>query len=337
MPPCVSVIIPVYNVEKYLHRCVNSVVNQTLKDIEIILVDDGSPDQSPAFCDQYEAEYSNIRVIHKENGGLASARNAGMRIAEGKYIFFLDSDDWLEPDGLQLLYDAAEKDRVDFVRFRAILTGWPGKPVNSPGTLEPIRELASGYYERQRILSDVYPRLLATSELTMGAIVGVCGALYNRNFLITNKLWFYEEVEFSEDQIFSACLVRAATSFVYIGTPCVYHYCYNPSSISKSFRKGRWDSCKETIRLAKKEFANDVEYDFSMQLNWLIWFCVLLALKERKYIPSIGDKVDYCKRILHDPVLKDYHLRLKGIHVSVKQKMVLILIKLKAAGIIARI
>ena len=337
MSPLVSVIIPVYNVEQYLHRCVDSVLNQTLQDLEIILVDDGSPDQSPVFCDQYAARYSNVKVVHKENGGLASARNAGMRIAEGKYIFFLDSDDWLDPDGLQLLYETAEREQVDFVRFRAIHTGWPGRPEHIPGTLEPIRELVSGYYDRQRILKEVYPRLLATSELTMGSIVGACGALYNHSFLIKYNLWFYEIVKFSEDQIFSACVVRAASNFVYIGTPCVYHYCYNPSSISKSFREGRWNSCKETIRLVEEEFSHDTEYDFSLQLNWLRWFCVLLALNERKYISSAKDKTEYCKSVLRDPVIKDYHLKIKGIHVSRKQFILLVLIKLKAAGAIARI
>ena len=87
----VSVIVPVYNVEKYLSRCIESIINQTIKDIEIILVDDGSPDQSPQICDEYALKDGRIRVIHKKNGGLASARNAGMKIARGDYIFFVDS------------------------------------------------------------------------------------------------------------------------------------------------------------------------------------------------------------------------------------------------------
>lgn len=333
----ISVVIPVYNVEKYLRRCVDSVINQTYSSLEIILVDDGSPDQCPVICDEYAEQDKRIKVIHKTNGGLASARNAGMKVATGKYLFFVDSDDWLDPDGLQLLYDAAEKDNVDFVRYRAIRTGWPGKEENTPGTLEPIRELKPGYYEKKRILHEVYPRLLATSELTMGSIVGAWEALYNRNFLIRNNLWFYEEVKYGEDQIFSACVVRAASSFVYIETPCVYHYCYNLSSISRSFRQDRWNSCKETIRLAKKDFSHDTEYDFSLQLNWLIWFCILLALNERKYISSYKKRVAYCKSILFDPIIKEYHLQMRGIQVSIKQRIILYLIKFKAASIIARI
>ena len=105
--PKISVVIPIYNVEKYLQRCVDSVLNQTLRDLEIILVDDGSPDKCPLICDQYAKKDSRVFVIHKKNGGLASARNAGMKAATGTYLFFLDSDDWIDLDGLELLYNTA--------------------------------------------------------------------------------------------------------------------------------------------------------------------------------------------------------------------------------------
>jgi len=333
--PCVSVIIPVYNVEQYLERCVDSVLCQTLRDLQIILVDDGSPDGSPAICDRYAAEEERVQVVHKKNGGLASARNAGLKVAEGKYIFFLDSDDWLEPDGMELLYNTAEQYQVDFVRYRAIRTGWPGLPENAPCMVEPVRELTEGYYNRDRILSDIYPRLLATPQLTMGAIVGAWGSLYLRDFLSRNGLSFYEEVKFSEDLIFNAHVVKAAKSFFFIDKPCVYHYFYNPNSISKSFRAGRWESCKQTIRLAEEGFANDPEYDFSKQLNYLRWFCVLLSLNERKHLQSFSEKKAYVSGILSDPVLEKYALRTDGLDVSKKQSILLSLIQLRAAAAIA--
>ena len=93
MSPKVSIIVPVYNVEKYLKRCVDSLVGQTLKDIEIILVDDGSPDGCPKMCDDFVATDSRIKVVHKPNGGLGSARNAGLEVAKGEYVAFVDSDD----------------------------------------------------------------------------------------------------------------------------------------------------------------------------------------------------------------------------------------------------
>ena len=335
--PDVSVIIPVYNVEQYLKRCVDSVLCQSLTNLEIILVDDGSPDRSPVICDQYLAEDERVQVIHKQNGGLASARNAGLKIATGKYIFFLDSDDWIDPDGLQLLYETAEKYQVDFVRFRAIRSNWPGLPENAPGMLGEERELPGGYYDRSKIIELVYPKLLATPKLTMGAIVGVWESLYSTEFLKQNALFFFEEVKFSEDQIFSAHVVKAANSFYYIDTACVYHYWYNPKSISRSFREGRWESCKQTIRLSEAGFGDDNCYDFSEQLNALRWFNILLALNEKKYLETSKERIKYCRSILSDPNLKMRQLSLKNLDISAKQRILLVLIKLKMAVIVAKL
>lgn len=102
----ISVIIPVYKVEKYLKKCVDSVINQMFKDLEIWLVDDGSPDNCPAICDEYAAKDSRIRVIHKKNGGLSDARNAAIEVMTGKYVTFVDSDDYIAEDAIQTLYDA---------------------------------------------------------------------------------------------------------------------------------------------------------------------------------------------------------------------------------------
>lgn len=96
--PKVSIIVPVYNAEKYLRECVESVLCQTLSDIELILVDDGSTDSSPTLCDQYAAQDRRVKVIHKPNGRAASARNAGLRVASGEYVAFVDADDWISPD-----------------------------------------------------------------------------------------------------------------------------------------------------------------------------------------------------------------------------------------------
>ena len=95
MNSLISVIVPIYNVEKYLDKCVDSIINQTYKNLEIILVDDGSPDNCPQMCDDYAKKDSRIRVVHKENGGLSDARNAGMKVATGEYVSFIDSDDYI--------------------------------------------------------------------------------------------------------------------------------------------------------------------------------------------------------------------------------------------------
>ena len=109
----ISIIVPVYNVEKYLHRCIESILNQTYKDLEIILVDDGSPDRCGQICDDYAQKDSRIKVIHKENGGLGLARNSGIAVCSGEYIMFLDSDDYLAVDAVQVLFDRILSDCSD--------------------------------------------------------------------------------------------------------------------------------------------------------------------------------------------------------------------------------
>lgn len=122
MKPLISVIIPVYNVEDYLYRCVNSVLSQSYQNLEIILIDDGSPDKCPILCDELSKLDSRIVVIHQENEGLAGARNTGLKVAKGDYIGFLDSDDWLELDTYKYCIDLMDKFNADVVQFESIQT-----------------------------------------------------------------------------------------------------------------------------------------------------------------------------------------------------------------------
>lgn len=111
--PVITVVVPIYNVEKYLERCVDSILAQTFQDIEVILVDDGSPDNCAALCDEYARKDTRVRVIHKENGGLSDARNAGMDTAKGEYLCFIDSDDFIDPEMLQILYQLLTDNQAD--------------------------------------------------------------------------------------------------------------------------------------------------------------------------------------------------------------------------------
>ncbi len=333
----ISVVIPVYNVEKYLCRCVDSVISQTHSSLEIILVDDGSPDQCPKICDQYKEQDKRIKVIHKENGGLASARNAGMKIATGKYLFFVDSDDWLDCDGLEKLYQLAEEYNVDFVRYRSVRENWPGLPPHYPTMVEKEREMRGGYYSKDDIDKEVLPRLFATSSLTLGPIVGSWGSLYKTSLLKTNNIQFHEEIKYSEDVLFSAEVVTNANSFYYLENGGIYHYFYNDSSISKSFRRDRWESCKALVRISEEGFLNKGGYDFENQMIYLRWFCILLSLNERKHLKQAKERVTYCRSIMEDSVTKETPLCLSSINVSFKQKALMIIVKQSLAHIMGSI
>ena len=112
----VSIIVPIYRAEKYLNKCVQSIVDQTYKNLEIILVDDGSPDNCPAICDAWAKKDSRIRVIHQRNGGFSAARNAGLDAATGTYIQFVDSDDWIEPNMVEALVIYAQQTHADIMK-----------------------------------------------------------------------------------------------------------------------------------------------------------------------------------------------------------------------------
>ncbi len=155
----ISVIVPVYNMKEYLARCVDSILGQTYRDFELILVDDGSTDISPALCDEYAANDSRVRVIHKENGGLSAARNTGVNIASGHYVIFIDSDDWVREDTLELLLAAAERHdaEVSIGRFRMVETS------NVPDG-EPLRQVVNKCVSGEEALRDIlYGRLYGTT------------------------------------------------------------------------------------------------------------------------------------------------------------------------------
>lgn len=119
--PLISVIVPVYGVEEYLCECVDSIIAQTYKDIEIILVDDGSPDRSGEICDRYELKDARIRVVHKDNGGLSSARNAGLELAKGEFVTFCDSDDFLDARTIEIAYSVFQRQTCDIVSYESVL------------------------------------------------------------------------------------------------------------------------------------------------------------------------------------------------------------------------
>lgn len=132
MNPKISIIVPVYKVEPYIHKCIDSILNQTFKDFELILIDDGSPDNCGKICDEYALKDNRVLVIHKENGGLSSARNRGIDIAKGEYIGFVDSDDWIEPDMYEILYDICKLNDCDMANCSSTIY-FPNKTVVNGG------------------------------------------------------------------------------------------------------------------------------------------------------------------------------------------------------------
>ena len=333
----VSVIVPVYQAEKYLRRCVKSIQMQELQDIQIILVDDGSVDHCPELCDEYSKQDKRVQVIHKKNGGLSSARNAGMRAANGDYVFFVDADDWIDPETLRELVQAIEKTGADFVRFRPMTANWPGKRDGSLVDFGTEKGMEEGIYDRSRIEKTIIPRLFATPQLQLGVIVSVWRSIYRREFLISKSLYFKEDIRYSEDTIFSANVVMNTNLFVYLDGPRYYHYFYNPDSITKSYREGRWENYKRLMLYFDQDFSCCSKYDFHDQLCIQKLYCIASAVAECKKIPNKGRKIEKLKEIILDPVTQEACNHLYLLQVDWKMNVIFRLIKWKAFYLIALI
>ena len=224
--PLISVIVPVYKVEKYLDKCVQSLLNQTYKNIEIILVDDGSPDNCGQMCDEYAAKDSRVKVIHKENGGLVSARNAGFNAVTGEWHMYIDSDDWIDLDSCEKLVAAINRHPDMNLIFFNMVVELETKSIKGK------RKLQSDKPEIQ------YDRAgcIELSRMSLDHIAGVASAclkLVNTNHAHANNLISNPKLkQGSEDAEYSLRAYYSCKKSLYINE-YLYHYRYNPTSISK--------------------------------------------------------------------------------------------------------
>ncbi len=272
-----SFIIPVYKVEKYLPQCLESILCQTYPHYEIILVDDGSPDQCPQLCDSYKKQDSRIRVIHKENGGLSSARNAGMVVAQGDYIIFLDSDDyWQSPESLSLLYRHIEETASDVVVIKHTCF------LENTNTFQPQNlsfsqsDFASGEYDQQ------------LHQLVQHQLYDTCAwnKIFKRKLLQTADLSFQEKI-ISEDLDWAARLCLVAQSVSILSEPVYVYRKGRPGSITSSIKmknlvdtKGsiirclNYPSVKEQSDLFQRAYYSYVAY------RYIIWLAESTVVKD---------------------------------------------------------
>lgn len=238
----VSIVVPIYKTEKYLEQCIKSIVNQTYQNLEIILVDDGSPDACPQICDAWAEKDHRIRVIHKENGGLSSARNAGIDIAAGEYICFFDSDDFIAPHAIEHSYSAAKMACADVAVFGFSSVDNDGKKLK-----EYIPKPEKLIYEGEEIQTVFLPELLGAdpqtgkvSELRMSAWLCFCSTKLMKT---CGRIFQSEKEIISEDVFFMLELYRHVNKAVVL-QESLYFYRDNQLSISRSYRPDRYQKIK---------------------------------------------------------------------------------------------
>lgn len=268
--PRVSIIVPIYNAEKNLAECIDSILNQTMKDIEVILVDDGSTDSSPAICDTYAARDSRVQVIHKPNGRASSARNAGMRAASGEYIAFVDSDDWIESEMYEkMLESGADVCLCDFMRFLG--------EQEFPNTHANVK---AGFYNREQMKSDIFPYLVMDG-VDYPITISNCVMLIRRSIIEENGLSYREDIHISEDAPFGSEVLYCAQSFAYLKEHFFYHYRMTEGSSSRTYKEWWWDSSLKINEEIEDFFGNCPDYDFTQQIKSNMFY---LARAEIFYI-----------------------------------------------------
>jgi glycosyltransferase involved in cell wall biosynthesis len=295
LQPKVSIIVPVYNAEKYLERCINSLKNQTLEDIEIILVDDSSTDSSLEICNRMASDDPRIKVIHKVNEGAGYARNAALEIVSGEYIGFVDSDDYIAPEMFKTLYEKAQLYLSDLVMSGVLFVD--GNMFSQEG--ECVRKI---YFDKDTHFD--------TKESLMELRMGIIGAtaddvddskygmsiwknLFKTEIIKKNGITSNSEREIlSEDALFMIDFISCINKATGINE-AFYNYCRNEDSISKSYKKDRFEKSLIFVGEVEKRFKKDIPpelYQIYIDRFWQA-MCRVVCLQE--IVHATDNKISY--------------------------------------------
>lgn len=332
MDELVSIVVPVYNVEKYLRECVDSILSQTYSNFEIILVDDGSTDNSGKICDDY-AKNLKVKVIHKQNAGLGLARNSGIEIADGKYITFIDSDDYWDKNALKELMDVMKSECAD-----TCIGGYTR--VNNEGVVllkeKPELQIFSTNEEVRELF---FPRLMGSAPTKKDAFrPSVWNAVYSLDIIREHKLKFpSERVYIAEDIMFDLDYYLYANKVVTVPSP---GYCYRvtPGSLTQKYKADRFEKVIFLYR-AVFEKLKEYGYDNECMLRAKRQFFVYLrsSIKQEKVEVSKLSKKDALKNIREicnssftKECIKSYPVKCLGI----KQKLFLFFVQNRMSGVL---
>lgn len=275
----VSFIIPIYNVEKFLHQCVRSILEQSYKEIEVILVDDGSKDESPAICDSFAEHDKRIRVIHKENGGLSDARNKGLQAATGDYVVFIDGDDfWLSKDGLSELISFVEQQpEADFIGFNCKYY-YPDTESYSPWVA--YSDKLSTSVDKNTSLVE----LVKSGTFPMSA----CLKLMKRVFLIKNKLFFVKG-QIAEDIPWFINVLDKCEKCSFVNQ---YVYAYRQNVVGSITNSGGERSFRSLLNIVETETEKVTTRSFSKEAKEALYSFLAYELSILLTYPNIDNETD---------------------------------------------
>lgn len=333
----VSVVLPIYKVEKYLNRCVKSVVNQSYKNLEIILVDDGSPDNCPKICDEWAKKDKRIRVIHKKNAGLGYARNTGIENATGEYICFFDSDDYIALDTIEKAYNLATQKRSKIVVY-----GFCN--INQNGEIRDtvIPHLEKYTYSGKEVQDIFLPNLIGPdvrNGIQTNLWMSAWACMYSLDLIKKTNWRFVSERDIISEDVYSLLLLYKYVDKVSVLPEALYFYCENSESLTHTYMPERYDKIKKfyqaCYQVAEKNNYNE---DVKERLSYPYLSNTIAAMKMLVYSDLTKSmKKKHLKKIVCDDTLQIVLRNTNFKKEKLKRRLLLVAMKTKQYKIIYKL
>ena len=297
----ISVIVPVYNAEKYIKRAVDSLLDQTTREIEIILVDDGSTDGSSEICDEY-SKMSNIKVVHKDNGGLSTARNAGLLQAEGRYVSFLDADDFMDSKAYETIIKCLKETNADILDF-----GWRYISETGEKTENLNGNEKNVLFDQNYIKNIILPPLLNLKKDEEHFIFDFsCMKIFKKEILDQHDIKFDEKRRTWEDRIFIVEFLKYSKNY-YCMDECFYNYVSVPNSLSRRYDAQFLELILANYNMYIRLFGND--YDFSVQYVADYWSTSIenMIMQQLRVKDEHPEVIKNINKILKEPQVRAWY------------------------------
>ena len=323
--PSLSIIVPIYNGEKYLRKCIDSILAQTYTDFELILVDDGSQDNSFEICQEYEKKDSRVVAIHTENGGPVASRKNGVRAAKGEYIGFVDCDDYIDEDVFSRLFDVLYQNKSDIVICGIIIE-------DTHACIKEHYNLFEGHFDKRQIQKKIIPQMLVYSDfIKFGILPAVYTKLVKAEIIKAVFSDLPNNMSIGEDVAISARSVMIANSLTivhYAG----YHYVQYDSSLVHKFNPKRFEHICNLYNNLKSIDNKDYQKQVPLYISWLIYNAITECITKSGY--SKKELRRYIRNILDNSVSRKCLKTAITSGISFKDKVKMFLMRHKMIGLL---
>lgn len=298
----ISIIIPMYNAEKYISKCLKSIINQSFNNIEIIIVNDGSTDNSLEICKKYAEVDDRIIILNKKNSGVSVARNEGMNVATGKYVIFVDADDWIDESMCQSLHKRISECDGDICFCNNIKEYGKKSEYIDFGSLKDVITLD----EIKEVILSLVEEKDKNKAHRRESFRGPCAKLYKRSIIVGNNITFRKELDIGEDLVFNLEYLKCCKKIV-IEKGFLYHYRVNLQSATKRYRENSWETYRKLLVILEeylKSNFSEIEYMDRLNKLKLKYFIISVNNEMSKFNKKgYAEKVRYIKSICQDEVI----------------------------------